>query len=309
MIFDAIASGNLAAVTEAIRADPSCVDAPGAFLRGTGDTALHVAVATNEPSIVDAILAAAPHLKYAKNFAGRTAFAEAVLYENVPALEKIFRAPGEPDVATMRDAYGYLPIHMACIHAAGEEAVRAVAELSPSCVTAACDGKLPIHVTRNVDAAKYLLRAAPETLRSVDSIGNTLLHLAASQHWPEEVANLYLEPDLARTFNGDGDLPIHVAARTNRYDLVPALLRVAPETTRSTTATGGTPLHEACKVGMLYQEDIAVVELLVAADPGAARVRDAHSHTPLYYATQWTRVVKKLSDVCGDMLRDLDFER
>jgi hypothetical protein len=57
---------------------------------------------------------------------------------------------------------------------------------------------------------------------------------------------------------------------------------------------------------MLYQDDTAVVELLVAADPGAARVRDAHSHTPLYYATQWTRVVKKLSDVCGDMLRDLE---
>lgn len=304
MIFDAIASGNLASVTEAIRADPSCVDA---FLRGTGDTALHAATAVvSEPSIIDAILAAAPHLKYAKNFVGRTAFAEAVLYENVPALEKIFRAPGDEDVAAMRDKYGYLPIHMASIHATGEEVVRAVAELSPSCVTAACDGKLPIHVTRDVDAAKYLLRAAPETLRSVDSIGNTLLHLAASQHWPEEVANLYLDPDLARAFNDDGDLPIHVAARKNRYDLVPALLCVAPETTRSTTPTGSTPLHEACKVGMMYQEDTAVVELLVAADPGSTRVRDAHLHTPLYYATQWKRVIEKLSDVCGDMLHDLE---
>jgi ankyrin repeat protein len=303
MNFDAIASGNLAAVTEAIRADPSCVDA---FLRRTGDTALHVAAVTSEPSIVDAILAAAPHAKYAKNFAGRTAFAEAVLYENVDAIEKIFRAPGEQDVAAMRDKYGYLPIHMACIHAKGEEVVRAVAELSPSCVTALHYGKLPIQMTRDVDAAKYLLRAAPETLRAVDSDGNTLLHLAVSQYWPEEVANLYLDPDLARTFNDDGELPIHAAARTNRHDLVPALLRVAPETTRSTTLTGATPLHEACKVGMLYQDDTAVVELLVAADPGAARVRDAHSHTPLYYATQWTRVVKKLSDVCGDMLRDLE---
>ena len=305
MIFDAIASGNLASVTEAIRADPSCVDA---FLRGTGDTALHAATAAvSEPSIVDEILAAAPHLKYAKNFAGRTAFAEAVLYENAPALEKIFRAPGDEDVAMIRDKYKYLPIHMACIHATGDQIVRTVAELSPSCVTALHYGRMPIHMTRDVNAARYLLRAAPETLRATDPDGNTLLHLAVSQYWPEEVADMYLSPDLARAFNDDGDLPIHLAAAKNRYDLVPALLRIAPETTRSTTKTGAsTPLHEACKTALMYQEDTTVVEMLVAADPGVVRIRDAANHTPLHYAMQCTRVFKKLSDVCGDMIRDLD---
>lgn len=305
MIFDAIASGNLASVTEAIRADPSCVNA---FLRGTGDTALHAATAAvSEPSIVDEILAAAPHLKYAKNFAGRTAFAEAVLYENVPALEKIFRAPGDEDVAMIRDKFGYLPIHMACIHATGEEIVRTVTDLSPSCVTAHYAGKMPIHLTRNADAAKHLLRAAPETIRAVDLDGNTLLHTAALEYWPEEVASMYLVPDLAHTFNDDGDLPIHVAAGKNRYDLIPALLKIAPETTRSTTKTGmSTPLHEACKTALMYQEDTAVVEMLVAADPEVVRIRDAANHTPLHYALQCTRVFKKLSEVCGDMLRDLD---
>lgn len=303
MIFDAIVSGNLASVTEAIRTDPSCVNA---FLRGTGDTALHAAMAVvSEPSIVDEILAVAPHLKYAKNFAGRTAFAEAVLYENVPALQKIFLAPGDEDVAMIRDGLGYLPIHMACIHATGDHVVRTVADLSPACVTVSHAGKLPIHLTRNADAAKYLLHAAPETLRSTDPDGNTLLHLAVSEHWPEEVANLYLSSDLARAFNDVGDLPIHLAAGKNRHDLVPALLRIAPETTRSTTKTGlSTPLHEACKTALMYQENTA--EMLVAADPGVVRIRDAANHTPLHYAIRCTSVFKKLSDVCGDMIRDLD---
>ncbi|RHZ47118.1 ankyrin repeat domain-containing protein [Aspergillus thermomutatus] len=114
-------------------------------------------------------------------------------------------------------------------------------------------------------------------LRSVDSEGNTLLHLVAEYNIDNVISRL--SPTTAAKSmvgNNAGQKPLHIAVKKGHHGIVRELLSTGCDPS-PTDKHFRAPLHYAC----LTEQDITMVQLLLAhgADPSA---RDKEDRTPLH---------------------------
>ncbi|KAF3452316.1 hypothetical protein FNV43_RR02749 [Rhamnella rubrinervis] len=150
--------------------------------------------------------------------------------------------------------------------------------------------------------------------------GNTLLHVAAL-HRQTQIARIILsfQPSLLYSRNSsDEDSPLHIAARLGYLEIVQLLIDCA-DAESSSTSSGAqielyptrmvnlardTVLHDAVRNGHL-----AVVEFLLARDPGLAQLLNAAGESPLFLAVERKRfdIAKHLlhnAQVCSYEGRD-----
>jgi ankyrin repeat protein len=86
---------------------------------------------------------------------------------------------------------------------------------------------------------------------SQDKQGNTALHLAARTHNVSTVSMLLQDGGAAAAHvkNTEGQLPLHVASKTNAWRVVAALLEADPSTATATDLRGLTAQQWAAKRG------------------------------------------------------------
>jgi ankyrin repeat protein len=80
-----------------------------------------------------------------------------------------------------------LPLHLACMHQASLDVVRALVEMHPTAVkTANNDGNLPLHLAcmhqASLDMVRALAEIDPDAVETVNNDGNLALHLAYCSH-------------------------------------------------------------------------------------------------------------------------------
>jgi len=311
-VFATIGSGDLDAVKAMISSNPLSLVM---ISKVSGDTVLHCAVSSTMP-VFHEIARHVPHLKYAKNFAGRTPYAEAVLYDNVEAMHAVYdiHVPDRHEnVAMIPDTYGYLPLHHACIHSS-VDAVKAVLSVCPPDIltTAVHNGRLPIHMTKRPDVAEYLIQEAPETLMARTEVhGLSPLDIVLCREFTDLI-DVYAIPETVCDIrpNGDGTA-LHLGAQCGNAIVMSTLLSMAPlDIIRMRDGHGCTILHRTCKFDSSFRSNtIDVASVILDADPSMVTIRDVLGHAPLHYALSGFGVLaEKLMDLYPDALDDVTSE-
>ncbi|RHZ43359.1 ankyrin repeat domain-containing protein [Aspergillus thermomutatus] len=114
-------------------------------------------------------------------------------------------------------------------------------------------------------------------LKSVDSEGNTLLHLVAEYNIDNVISRL--SPTTAAKSmveNNAGQTPLHIAVKKGHYGIVQELLSTGCNPS-PTDKYSRTPLHYAC----LTKQDITMVRLLLAHGADAS-AKDKEDRTPIH---------------------------
>ena len=101
----------------------------------------------------------------------------------------------------------------------------------------------------------------------------------------------------------DGMLPLHHAAKSGHFGKVKALLDAEPGAVDHVDNYGATPLHLACSS---CGGDQRCMELLLAAAPEFAKVRDEEGQAPLNLAAGELPELYSVRSVCIPPLRALD---
>ena len=214
-------------------------------------------------------------------------------------------------VATIQNANCYFdgssPIHVACAHKNILAVKHLVHSLKCDLSCKDSEGKLPLHIASSysLDIVKVIIsqtaRNVDEDVNTVDSLGNTPLHLALI-HNCLDIAMYLLSNFTCDTNirNGNKDLPLHLASDKS-LDIVRL---VTPQNVISSdylcNRIGKTPLHVACQAGAL---DISYY-FVESCDRHPhfklmTRVRDHNGRLPIDYACKHTfELVKIVSRLC-----------
>jgi len=98
-------------------------------------------------------------------------------------------------------------------------------------------------------------------------------------------ALLKVRPDGAQQLDGEGLLPLHIAARSCApVDVLELLIQAYPDGMRAMDATSyRLPLHFAC----IRKANLDCIRVLLAANPVAASYEDGDAHTPAQLADLW----------------------
>ena len=233
-----------------------------------------------------------------------------------------------PEAASIPDADGDLPLHLAASLPNNLEVVAALLAAYPGAVSVpASDGRLPLHVSAayqaGVETVAFLLGAYHHAICVADDGGDLPLHLAVAnsssalkrmqkqqEHYTEgpAVVALLLDayPEAARVLNNDSALPLVVALDSAAaIAIVVMLLEVYPEAAGmeipddKVVGALWLPLHLACA----SECGPEVVALLLEAFPSAASVPDVNRDLPLHLAAANTarcRPADWMSATAGD---------
>lgn len=160
-----------------------------------------------------------------------------------------------PEMLSMRNSDGSLPIHDAVFYNASSEVVKWLIQAYPEGVKVQNKaGLLPIHwAYNNEETAKLLIEEYPEGVRVQDEKGDLPIHWACCMGASVEVINLLIQAyrDGVRVTNNDGCLPIHDACDNSvSLKALDALVQAYPESTEKRCNAGKTPS------GMLREKGI-----------------------------------------------------
>lgn len=135
----------------------------------------------------------------------------------------------------------------------------------------------------DIAATAQLFAADPSLVhRAIDSEGNTVLHLAASQRRSKIVEQLLaMDPQLAKAVDSQGRTAFDVAAKSNSWGVIVRFVAEDPSLVSKLDLRGDTILHLAVEYG--YTKAVAT---LLARDPGMVGAVDREGLTPLHWAAR-----------------------
>ena len=203
-----------------------------------------------------------------------------------------------PEALRMGDIDGYLPIHQLCRNRKLEESValsvlRFMLDIDPTLVRERnVSGLLPIHFAvckMSTGFCKVLIDLYPESIRvGRTNDGRLPIHMTCRNgNGGADIIHYLLElyPESINVRDGEGDLPVHGAARLGRTDIIELLLKLDPDLVSKTTNNARhLPLHLAC-----YYGRIEVAQVLYDALPEAILVRNGHEKIPIQVVSNHLR--------------------
>ena len=194
-----------------------------------------------------------------------------------------------PEAAMTADVHGRLPLHLSLISwngrkvsdSAEAEIVQLLLAAAPQVAMAADENvKLPLHCTLdghdspNLAVLQLLLAAAPGSAMAADGHGWLPLHYAAVRSTDAVGQLLGVAAQAAMAADNNGMPPLHHEARCGDHEaIVRALLSTAAQAAMAADGCGRLPLH--------WTRSEAATQLLVAAAPATAMVRDAEGLLPI----------------------------
>ena len=124
------------------------------------------------------------------------------------------------------------------------------------------DGAYPLHMALAAGAPLHiidvLVQEGPEVLEQTNKFGATPLHVALAHRAADAVVDCLLQHDVrhrALHMDGDGDFPMHTAARAGcTLHVAQCLLDPCPEQVRARNGAGWTPLELAVEYGNCSEE-------------------------------------------------------
>ncbi|WP_369695319.1 ankyrin repeat domain-containing protein [Gracilinema caldarium] len=237
-LFEAITSGVPASVELLLEAgsDPMARNL-------NGDTPLHIAVASNQKEICNLLLTRGSAI-HAQNAAGKTPFQLAMAGSS-----DIVNTLLTKDRLSLSDDYGRSPLHIAILAGAPVGIIKTIMELGARLNIIDSQGKTPLRLAVEVEAwdtARYLIDSGSDifikasdgespadlaitkgptvikvllnskNINNRDSMGNTLLHYAASKGNSEVITTLLELGAIKNIKNNDDETPYDTAKRWGR---------------------------------------------------------------------------------------------
>lgn len=208
----------------------------------------------------------------------------------------------------MQNAFGLLPLHMACLIKSRDrsgEIVRVLLEAFPGGVsleTAA--GRLALHYAAeyaSLEAIKLLIDAHPAGLENacVEDRGNTPLLMAVVSGNIENVKYICDNyPETTRFCNYNGKTALHLVAETDNYEIMEIIYKHNPDAIRQLDSEGRLPLHH-----FIQDHEELIVEgsksmnclrFLLKHYPDSTGVKDIYDDTPITLCNPEDLIVKRL---------------
>jgi len=187
-----------------------------------------------------------------------------------------------PEALKMRDEFGRLPIHHACIYLGiSLEVIQALVNSYPESIKVTDDwGYLPLYFPcmykkTSLEVLNFLIDSYPDGIDQKDVNDETPLD------WFKQMGYA-MDPD------NNGMLPLHQACN-NGYSLhlIHFLIQAYPESPNVQDKNGMLPLHHACNNGY----SLRLIHSLIQAYPESTTVQDNDRNSPLQYLTKIARRV------------------
>ena len=267
-----------------------------------GYTALHYACENEaESEVIECLLAAYSGAASVVSRKQDTALHVACSANSCSETVKLL-IQANPEALTMTNDYGFTPLHCVCrayVPRAG--IVQAIVQASPECVAMRTHGgETAMHLACSsgayVGVLKLLADSQSDGLLVGDSrlaknqamtnkIGNTPLHEACFRGAGYERIETLAKsnPGWIMSRNNAGYTPLQILCKGGLLDVrvVTSFARIGgPEVFSVVDETGHTPLHSACRDGT----DIAAIQSLIRAYPGALQLKTTYGDTPLHLA-------------------------
>ena len=271
-------TATLEQVTTCLETSAVDLTAPNA----SGFTPLHSAAASTEnPAVVEALLAAGANLEARNGSRGETPLHSAAGSNENPAVVAALIAAG---ANVQEDADGGMtPLHYAACCNENPAVIDTLLAAGANVREDADGDKTPLHYAADNNenpAVIETLIAAGANVREDADDGMTPLHYAAGYNENPAVVAALIAAGANAQEDADGDLTaLHYAAAFNENPAVIEALIAAGANVREDTDGGRRPLHQAA----IFNENPAVIETLLAAGADLGD-RDQFLHTPLHWA-------------------------
>ena len=190
--------------------------------------------------------------------------------------------------ARLKDAEGYLPMHLALLHRGSERLLMLLIDAFPAALLERDPlGRLPFHIvcrdpTCLLSFVQFLLEAEPRVLQEKEpEQGDLPLHMSIRHRCPAETTLLLLNAYSGATAvaDKDGNLPLHLALRFHSEQKVfYALLDKDPRAVRVKNAKKALPVHRAA----LFNLDLSIIKALYEHYPDSISEPDAQGNLPIH---------------------------
>ena len=264
-----------------------------------GQTALHVAVQSDNVEMVEKLLAKmSPEAINFQDGNGQTALHIAVQSGNVEIVEKLL-VKMSPE-AIQSKVYELNALHFAATYGHGMVVEKLLAVMSPEAINAKNNNsETALHLAAQKNNAevveKLLAKMSPEAINDTANLGRTALHVAVQSDNVEMVEKLLakMSPEAISCEDDNGRTALHLAATSGHGMVVEKLLAVmSPEAINAKNNNGETALHLAA-----HKNNSEVVEKLLAKmSPEAINDKAKFASTALHLAAVYGHgmVVDKL---------------
>ena len=263
----------------------ACLDA-GADVSSSsedGHTPLHRAARYSEdPDIVQALLARRADLNAKATSDGHLPVHEAALNENAAVLEALLAAGVDPMI---QDGDGATPLHYATFGNQNEAVTQVLLTVGVDVDARRHDGLTPLHwaafANENPAVLKALVAAGAKRQGTED--GRTLLHFAAMNNGnPTVIEALIASGENVAAQTEGNRTPLWFAAGRNDNPAILETLLTAGADLEARDEDGDTPLHYAAR----NNENPAMIKALLAAGAEMA-ARNEAGRTPLHLAARY----------------------
>ena len=195
--------------------------------------------------------------------------------------------------ARLKDADGYLPMHLALANRGSERLLMLLIDAYPGALLERDPaGRLPFHIvcrdpTCLLSFVQFLLKAEPKVLGEKDPNGDLPLHMSIRHRCPAETTLLLLEshPAAAAAKDKDGNLPLHLCLRfrgigdlKQQHKVFFALVDANPDAVRARNAKKDLPLHRAA----LFNLDLVILKTLAERYPESLFEPDSQGNLPIH---------------------------
>ena len=199
-----------------------------------------------------------------------------------------------PETLQMKDIFGYLPIHIACMDGASLEVIQALVNSYPESITVDFRGYLPLHLAcqsnASLEVLNFLINSYPDGIDQTNIIDH------------KTPLDLLKESEYIMRQDSNGMLPMHHACN-NGYSLhlIHLLIQAYPESTTVQDNDGYTPgqyLSKTASVAdekgmlLLHREashfsglNVELLPILLRAYPEAIRFHDKLGLLPIHHAS------------------------
>ena len=199
-----------------------------------------------------------------------------------------------PEVLKMKNTFGLLPIHNACLFRASLEVMQVLITASPDSIKIEDnDGRLPLHRAcwsgASLNVLNFLIESYPEGIDHLNKKEETPLDILKKNKYAEET-------------DDNGMLRLHhVCINGYSLHLVHFLIQAYPESTTVQDNDGNTPLQYLTKTAsrvdkkgmlLLHREaahvrglNVEILPILFQANPEAIRLQDNSGLIPIHHAS------------------------
>jgi len=253
-----------------------------------GQLPLHIACANNVAvECIELLVDEYPNSICQTDNNGRLPFHAACTNQRVEIALLEFLERAYPDALKTFDKLGSLPLHLAIQRKLPTETILWLIEKCQGAVRSreASTKMYPLHLACRTGADMELLEKLidiyPAAIDTVDSKGNTLIHVACMQRLLNlELAELLLyrcKPDTVFRANEDGSLPLHLACQHRApWSVLQLLIDHYPEALVTKDKCGNVPLHKAFQT----VTQMPVLVRLAQEDHHALAKRNLKKKTP-----------------------------